>query len=69
MNKIRNFFIRVFFPKRYYEEFVYPVIEKLIRNLIEQGILTEVNPYANKISYSLYLIKKVKEQMQNNEVV
>ena len=69
MKKIRKFMLRVFFPKRYYEEFVYPVIEKLIRNLIEQGILTEVNPYANKISYWLYLRKTVKEQMQNNEVV
>lgn len=69
MKKIRKFILRVFFPKRYYEKFVYPVIEKSIRNLIELGILTEVNPYANKTSYWLYLRKTVKEQMQNNEVV
>lgn len=69
MKKIRKFMLRFFFPKRYYEEFVYPVIENSINRLIELGILTQVNPYANQSSYWLYLRKTVKEQMQKNETI
>lgn len=54
MKKIRKFMLRVFFPKRYEKEYVYPVIEKLIRDWIEQGLLTLINPYDSKIDFSQF---------------
>lgn len=69
MKKFRKFILRVFFPRRYEEEFVYPVMRDIIYEFIDKGILTTLNPYGFKNATNLYVEKLVKEQMQKNETI